>query len=104
MPRAHNLFDGLRKSAAEDPDGVANVDVGLYNQFIVTYFDLATASEEVEKRQNSVSKAWQVWNNLVEDGVQPDQMTYASLLLLSARYVPSVHLQVYLESLYLSWG
>lgn len=70
MPRAHSLFDGLRKAAADDPDGVASVEVALYNQFIVTYFDLATAKEEVAARKDLVKKAWQVWGNLVEDGVQ----------------------------------
>lgn len=87
MPRARILFDGLRQAAAADVDGIAKVDISLYNQFIITYFDLATSRDEAERRRELVTNAWLVWDNLAEDGVQPDYMTYASMLMLSARLV-----------------
>ena len=87
MPRARTLFDGLRRAAANDTEGMGKVDVAVYNQFIVTFFDLATPCDEADNRRALVASAWELWENLAEDGVDPDYTTYASLLLLSARYV-----------------
>lgn len=86
MPRARMLFDGLRRAAANDAEGIGKVDVAVYNQFIVTYFDLATSCDEVNNRKALVTSAWEIWGNLVDDGVDPDYTTYASLLLLYTRY------------------
>lgn len=94
MPRARTLFDGLRRAAANDAEGIGKVDVAVYNQFIVTYFDLATTRDESDNREALVASAWEIWENLANDGVEPDYATYASLLLLSARYVRSFQVKM----------
>jgi hypothetical protein len=86
MPRARMLYDGLRRAVANDTEDMRKVDVAVYNQFIVTYFDLATSRDESNNRNALVASAWEIWENLVDDGVEADYTTYASLLLLSARY------------------
>lgn len=83
MERARNLLDGLRNSV--DDKTVGKLDISVYNQFIVTYFDLATSPEEPQSRKDRVKSAWDVWENVLEDGVQPDLTTYGSILLLIAR-------------------
>lgn len=86
MPRARTLLDGLR--AQVDGRSVGNVDVSVYNQFIVTYLDLASLREEASNRETWVRSAWEMWDLMLDDGVEPDYTTYAAMLLLCARYVP----------------
>ena len=83
MPRARKLLDSMRSDAAENRS--VPVEVSLYNQFIVTYFDLASATEDNTTRENLVKEAWSVYRCIQEDGVDPDYTTYAAVLLILSK-------------------
>ncbi|KAF8335860.1 uncharacterized protein EI90DRAFT_2992928 [Cantharellus anzutake] len=86
--RAQALLHGMRQGVRTNPDA-PSIDVSVYNKFISAYIRMAS-DHQPEKREDWIKEAWDLYHHCINDGVAPDATTYAFVLVMLARFSPSI--------------